>query len=327
MLSENAVTPASTRTGYVLVLSASLLWATSGLFSRLLFDSGLIEPRALAAMRVYGATILLAPAVIRARPRLSRKGWLKVAAFGVFGVSVPQWVFFESISRIPVPIALVIVYTAPVLVTMFERFVHHRVLPRMVYLAIGVAVVGVIFAVTGGNGGAGALPVLGVLLAIVTAFAYAGQIMVAAAQPPELHPLVRTGLGMMAGSIFWTVLSPFWRLPFASFGKAIDLGPRVPGTLPAGMLIAGIVVFGTVIPYTMLVAGSPRIGLGASSVTGMIEPVAASIVAWVALNQRLTVVQVFGVLVALGGVTVAELARNRTPRDEHFGLVDAAMPP
>ena len=127
------------------------------------------------------------------------------------------------------------------------------------------------------------------------------------------------------------------RTPFAKAGtslkgySAIELGKIAVSELiqrseldPA---LIELLVFGTVIPYTMLVAGSPRIGLGASSVTGMIEPVAASIVAWVALNQRLTVVQVFGVLVALGGVTVAELARNRTPRDEHFGLVDAAMPP
>lgn len=324
---QGSVTPESRRMGYLLVLTASMFWATSGLLSRLVFDSGIIEPRALAAMRVYGAAILLAPWVVRARPHLDGRGWLKVAAFGVFGVSVPQWIYFESIARIPVPIALVIVYTAPVLVTMFERFVHRRVLPIAVYAAIGVAVVGVIFAVTGGKGGAGALPIVGVLLAVITAFAYAGQIMVAAVQPAELHPLVRTGLGMMAGSLFWTVLSPFWRLPFGSFGDAVDLGPRAPGSVPAGLLVAAIIVFGTVIPYTMLVAGAPRIGLGASSVTGMIEPVAASVLAWVALNQRLAIVQVFGVAIALGGVTVAELMRNRSPKDEHFGLVDAATPP
>ena len=327
MLEQKPVGPNHRPIGYVLVISASLMWATNGLFSRLVFDSGYIEPRALAALRVYGAAILLAPAVIKARPRLDPKGWLKVAAFGVFGVSVPQWAFFEAIARIPVPIALVIVYTAPVVVTVFERFVHQLVLPKAVYLAIGVAIIGVIFAVTGGKGGAGALSVLGVVLAVITMFAYAAQIVVATIQPPELHPIVRTGLGMIAGCVFWTVVSPFWRLPFASFGKAIDLGPRLPGTLPAGFIVAGIVMFGTVIPYTLLVAGSPRIGLGASSVSGMIEPVAASILAWVALDQRLTLVQVLGVLIALGGVTTAELLRNRPLKAEYFGLADIGLAP
>ena len=319
----------SRRAAYALVLSASLFWATNGLMSRLVFDSHIVQPRQLAALRVYGAAILLAPIVIRARPKLDRNGWIKVAAFGVFGVSVPQWLYFEAIARIPVTIALVIVYTAPVLVTIFERFVHHRVLPRPVYAAIGIAVVGVIFAVTGGKGGAGPLPVAGVLLAVATAFTYGGQIMIAAVQPPELPPLVRTGLGMMAGCVFWMVFSPVWRMPFGHAGRAVDLGQRLPGSLPVGVLVACIVVFGTVIPYTMLVSGAPRIGLGASSVTGMIEPAAASVLAWVALNQRLTVVQVIGVAVALGGVTAAELLRNRVPlsQPEHLSLVDAGMPP
>lgn len=319
----------SRRLGYSFVLSASLFWATCGLMSRLVFDSHRLEPRQLAAIRVYGAAILLAPVVIRARPRLSRNGWIKVALFGVFGVSVPQWVYFEAIARIPVTIALVIVYTAPVIVTIFERCVHHRVLPKPVYGAIGLAVLGVILAVTGGKGGAGALPFLGVLLAVITAFTYGGQIMIGTVQPPEVPPLVRTGLGMMAGCVFWTVVSPVWRLPFGAAGKPVDLGSRLPGSVPVGVLVACIVVLGTVIPYTLFLSGAPRIGVGASSVTGMIEPVAASVFAWVALNQRLTAVQVVGVCVALGCVTVAEVLRNRAPaaEPEHLLLVDAGMPP
>lgn len=315
------------RAGYAMVLMASLLWATSGLMSRLVFDSGEIEPRTLAALRVYGAAIVLAPIVIRARPRLDRRGWMKVAAFGVFSASLPQWIFFEAIARIPVPIALVIVYTAPVIVTGFERFARHHHLPMAVYAAIGVAVLGVILAVSGGKGGAGALPIVGVLLAVVTAFAFAVQIIVAAAQPREISPLVRTGLGMMAGSVFWTVASPFWQLPFDSIDDAVDLGPRLPGSAAVGMLVLIIIVLGTVVPYTFLVAGSSRIGLGASAVCGMIEPVAASILAWIALDQRLTVTQVLGIGVALGGVTVAELVRNRVPNEEPFSLADSAMPP
>ncbi len=317
----------SRRTGYTLVTCASLCWATSGLLSRLVFDAGAVTPKQLAAIRVYGAALLLAPAVIRARPRLSRREWLRVAAFGVFGASLPQWVYFEAISRIPVPIALVIVYTAPVIVTVFERFAHQRVLPRMVYAAIGLAVLGVILAVTGGKGGAGALPVIGVVLAVITAFAYGVQILVSSIQPAHVAPLVRTGLGMMAGAVFWAVVSPFWDLPVGRSGHPVDLGSRLPGSLPVWALIGCIVVVGTVMPYTMLISGAPRIGLGASSVTGMIEPVAASILAWIALDQRLTPLQVIGVAIALGCVTIAEVVRNRTPGRDAVGLAEIGLPP
>jgi drug/metabolite transporter (DMT)-like permease len=45
----------------------------------------------------------------------------------------------------------------------------------------------------------------------------------------------------------------------------------------------------------------------------MIEPVFASILAWIVLDQRLTVVQSLGVAVALISVTVAEMLRYRKP--------------
>jgi drug/metabolite transporter (DMT)-like permease len=292
---------------------ASCLWATSGLFSRMLFDSKLIQPRSLAALRVYGAALILAPVVLRARPRLNRSGWTRVALFGVFGVSVPQWVYFEAIARLPVPITLVIVYTAPIVVTLYERVVHHHVLPARIYVAIGCAFIGVIMAVTGGEGGAGKFQTLGIVLAIITTFAYAGQILVAANQPKELPALVRTGLGMAAGCVFWLIASPIWLLPWTSAGSRVDLGPRLPGSAPVAVLAIGIIILGTVVPYTMLVSGAPRIGLGASAVTGMIEPVFASILAWIVLDQRLTVVQSLGVAVALISVTVAEMLRYRKP--------------
>jgi drug/metabolite transporter (DMT)-like permease len=299
------------RSGYLLVIGSSLLWSTNGLISRLMFDSGAIAPRQLAAVRIYGAALLLSPWVIRALPRLSKRDWLKVAAFGVFGVSLPQWLYFESIARIPVPIALVIVYTAPVLLTAYERLAHRRQLHTTVYAAIAAAVVGVILAVTGGRGGAGALAIVGVLLAVATTFAYAGQILVASIQPAQLHAIVRTGLGMIAGSVFWLVVSPLWSLPFENAGVAVDLGPRLMGSLPLWVPVLYVIVCGTALPYALLVAGSPAIGAGAASVTGMIEPVAASVLAWVLLNQVLETVQILGIAISLAGVTVAEVLRTR----------------
>jgi drug/metabolite transporter (DMT)-like permease len=299
------------RTGYLFVVGSSLLWSTNGLISRLVFDSGAIAPRQFAALRIYGAALLLAPLVIAARPVLSRREWRNVALFGVFGVSLPQWLYFEAIARIPVPIALVIVYTAPALLTAYERIVHGHRLSGIVYTAIAVAVVGVILAVTGGKGGAGALAIVGVLLAVATTFAYAGQIVVASIQPPHLHPMVRTGLGMAAGCLFWMVLSPIWRMPFGRAADAIDLGPRLGATLPLWVLALYVMVCGTAVPYALLVAGSPRIGAGASSVTGMVEPVAASVLAWVLLNQVLEPIQIVGIVIGLLGVTVAEVWRTR----------------
>ncbi len=300
------------RQGYALVLMSAMLWATNGINSTLLFHSGAVGPTDLAALRIYGAAAILSIVVLRARPRLSRRGWLRVTAFGVFGVSVPQWLYYLAIDRIPVPIALIIIFTAPVPVTVFEAIVHERRLPPLAAAAMVVAIVGVIVAVTGGDASASSLPAAGLLFAVATMVAYCAQILLAAAQPPELSPFVRIGVGMLAGTAFWLFAHPLWTLPFDRLGDRVDLGTRLGGSMPAWFAVGMCIVVGTLLPYTLLVAGAGRIGAGASSVTGMVEPIVAAGLAWLLLGQQLSGLQIAGMIVALGGVTATEMLRGGT---------------
>lgn len=98
----------------------------------------------------------------------------------------------------------------------------------------------------------------------------------------------------------------------------MDLGSRIQATAPLWLLLAYVIALGTVLPYSFFVAGAPRIGPSASSVTGMVEPVAASLWAWIALDQRLAPVQIVGIGVALISVTCAEVLRNRQSTSEHL---------
>ena len=298
-------------TGYLFVASGALLWATNGIVSSLVLAAGRVSPSDLAAYRTYASALLLGAGVVAVLPGLSRGSLARLAAFGVLGISLPQWLFYESILRIDVPIALVIVYTAPVLVTAFERVVRRRRLPRTVYAAIVVAIGGVVAAVLGNAGGFEGLSGTGLLLAVAAMAAYSCQILLAAVQPSELRPLQRIGGAMVFSSLFWLILDPVWTLPFDALGDSIALGPRLEGMAPAVLLIAYITLLGTVVPYGLLVAGAARIGAGAASVTGMVEPIVASVLAWLLLGQALTALQIAGIAVALLGVTVAETARSR----------------
>ena len=298
-------------TGYLFVASGSILWATNGIVSSLVLEAGRVSPSDLAAFRTYASALLLGAGVVAVLPGLLRTSLVRLAAFGVFGISLPQWLFYESISRIDVPIALVIVYTAPVLVTAFERVVRRQRLPRTVYGAIVVAIGGVVAAVLGNAGGFEGLSGTGLLLAVAAMAAYSCQILLAAVQPAELRPLQRIGGAMVFSSLFWLILDPVWTLPYNALGDSIGLGPRLAGMAPTVLLIAYITLLGTVVPYGLLVAGAARIGAGAASVTGMVEPIVASVLAWLLLGQALTAVQIAGIAVALAGVTIAETVRSR----------------
>ena len=299
------------RTGYLLCGIGASTWATNGIVSSLLFSSHAITATELAAARMYGGALLLGVGAFAAVRRLPRRALGRLALFGIFGMSAPQWLFYLAIARINVPIALVIVYTAPALVTAWERVRNGVRLPAAAVAAIIVAIVGVAVAVLGAPGGVGSYDTLGLLFACAAMVSYCMQIVLAATQPVELTPFQKIGGALLFAVLAWLVVMPFWSLPFDAITHGVQLGTRTTATLPMGALAGYVILFGTVIAYALLVAGASRIGAGAAAVTGMIEPVIASVLAWAVLGQSLAPLQVAGIAVALGGVTAAEVLRGR----------------
>ena len=95
------------------MIVAGVLWGLNGVFSRIAIDGG-IEPLELGSWRAIAAALILLPFVLLNVRRIERSMLVPIALFGVIGIVASQGLFFESISRIDVALALVIVYTAPI---------------------------------------------------------------------------------------------------------------------------------------------------------------------------------------------------------------------
>lgn len=305
------------RVGYLCVAAASALWGFNGVFSRIAMDGG-IEPLELGAGRAFAAALLLLPFLLPHVRRLDRRGLWQIALFGLFGIVLSQGLYFESISRIDVALALVIVYTAPIPVAAYQRLRFGEVLPLRAYLGMLIAVVGVAMAVLGGGGGIGAIDGVGLAFAFATMAAYAMQVILAARQPTSLPPIARTGAGMLAASAIWMVVAPVWTLQYGLLDVLEPLEGRVDVSVPLWFAVAWVIVLGTVVPYLLFIVGATRIGPGAASVVGMAEPIVASFVAWILLGQVLSPVEFGGVALAIVAITYVERLRmrGRRPEDE-----------
>ena len=296
------------RLGYLYVALGGALFATNGVMSRIIFDAGM-QPRDLAAWRVYGATLVLLLALAPVARRIRREDLLPIGLFGLFGIVLAQGFYYEAISRLDIAVALVIVYTAPIVVAAYQRLRFHELLPWRAYVAMVAAIAGVAVAVLSGAGGIGALSTAGLLFALATMLTFAAQVVLAAKQPRSLPPLARTGAGMLAASLIWLAVIPVWTLPFGIAGQSEQLMGRVHLDVPIWFAIAYVVVLGTAAPYLLLIVGATRIGPGAASMVGMAEPIVASIVAWLVLGQSLTPLQSLGIVVTIAGIAVVEQAR------------------
>ena len=115
-------------------------------------------------------------------------------------------------------------------------------------------------------------------------------------------------IGLGFGAVVLSVALPWWSFPFAALGGTASAGGL---SFPVWVGVAFVVVLGTVVPFTMIVAGVRRMGADGAIVTAMLEPVFAGVVAWALLGQVLTATQLVGCAIVLGAVAAAQVARAR----------------
>ena len=95
-----------------MVISAALLFALNGTVSKVVLQSG-ISSLELTQVRATGAFLGFAIVLVFARRdslRLTRREVPYLVVFGIAGVALVQWLYFVSIGRLPIGIALLIEY-------------------------------------------------------------------------------------------------------------------------------------------------------------------------------------------------------------------------
>ena len=302
--------------GYAMVLASGLFAAGNGVFASLIIDAG-VDPAALAAARIYGAALILIWLFLPHVRKLRRGHILPLALFGLIGLVLGQGAYFQAISNADVALVLVIIFTAPLVVAVYERIHLKEQLPLYAWLAILVSVGGVTLAILG-EGGIPAISLVGFLFAFVAMIAYAVSVILAARLPTAFPPLARTGACMVVAAVIWAFVIPPWTLPFDKLGDTTTFDGRFGFSLPVWVAVLFVILIGSVGVYVTWVGGTSLVGAGASSMVGMVEPVAGALLAYGLLGQALAPTQALGVAIAVAGIVVVERARVRSARATEF---------
>lgn len=297
--------------GVVAVVVAAVLFAVNGTVAKLAMQSG-IGPTRLVELRTLGSAIVLVPVALLLtgrRMRLHRRELAAMAVLGIVGMAAVQWLYLVAISRLPVGLALLIEYTAPLLIALWARFVlHEHVRPRA-WWGLAAALVGLTLVAQVRRGveldAVGLAAAGGAAIALATYYLL-GEHLVAVRDPVSTQ-----AWSLAFAALFWLVLQPLWTFDAGVLAADAAL-PRslAEHAVPTGLLVAWVVVLGTVVPYTLVLVGMQAIGAARAGLLGMIEPVAAAAAAWAVLGESMTLVQIAGGLVVLAGVALAETARR-----------------
>ncbi|MSY98085.1 MAG: EamA family transporter, partial [Actinobacteria bacterium] len=216
------ITPAKQRhpmTGYLLYLAAAFLFALNGTVSKSLLLTG-IEATRLSQIRVSSAFLLLLVLVAITRPaalRITKKELPVLLVYGVIGVGMTQFLYFVALQTLPVGVALLIEFTAPIMVALWFRFGMKQATRKSVWIALVLALTGLAMVAQVWLGFT--LSAVGVTAGFGAAIALAIYYVLADKQLRSDHPRDAVSLtmwGFGASAIFWAIVQPWWSFPWAS---------------------------------------------------------------------------------------------------------------
>jgi drug/metabolite transporter, DME family len=299
------VTPAGTRPllGAILVLGAASFWATFGIFAKHLYEAG-FAPLELASVRAavgfIGFALFLLPRLATRPASLhpGLRGLAFFAAYGIFGYALFTLVFFASLERSIVSIAVALLYTAPAFVVLMSALLWRERVGRVRLVALGLVLVGVLF-VTGAAGtllsGTAGLPPVALALGIGAGATYA----------------LYTMFSKVATERYGPAASLFWSFAFATLALSVAAPPWQPFVRAPqhAFALVALGVVPTLIPYALYLRGLRELRASTAAMLSSVEPAVAAILAALLLHERLGLLQLVGMALV---VAAALLLAGRT---------------
>ena len=290
--------------GLAAAAAAATLWAISGVFGKVLMTS-VVSPSQLVFYRSAIGSALLALALL-----LKNRNLLKVAsrdfpfliALGVLGLALTQFFYYGSIQVMNVGLAILLQYLAPLWILLFERFQLKRPLTYSKILAVFLALSGC-FLVSLPAVGSAHINVRGVSFGIAAGICLAAYALMSQKALRIYSPTTVLVYALLFSALFWGLLTPGSKFPW-----------RIMTHFQFGLILY-VAVLGTLVPFLLFIFALKHLEASQAAIITTLEPVAAAVIAWIHLGERLTSLQVVGGVFVLIAIVVLQVRSVKTPPD------------
>lgn len=294
--------------GIILAVISAVGFGIGATLSNALFKQIEVSPYWLVTARMlFGGVLLLGYLLIRHQGIFSiwhdKKAVLTLILFGVFGVLFAQATFLLSVYYGNSAVSTILLSLGPALIVLLLAISSKTAPRRNEVLAIILALLGVFLVVTNGNVRQLNVPLKAFLWGLAAVAGVVAYTLIPRGLLAQHSALVVVGWGLFIGGVAANCFAPFWHVP-AGF------------ELKHWLLVAGIVVIGTVISYATYVAALGILPPAIVSMLGVFEPLTATVLAVCFLNVSFHGIQFLGVVLALIAivlinVTLPAIKKNR----------------
>jgi drug/metabolite transporter (DMT)-like permease len=298
--------------GLALVVLGAVLFVQNAGVSRVALRAG-VDPASLTSIRVTGTVLVLlvVAAVFRRDALRPPRGRLAVliVAHGLFGVAALQWTYFVAIDRLPVGMALLLEYQAPLLVALWARFVQREQVRRRLWLGLALAWGG-LAAATGIWRGL-QVDAVGIAAGLGAAVCFAAYFLIGEHGVGLLDPLRVILWSFLCAAVALNVVHPVTSLPVGLLDDRVSLLGRLgEHTAPVWTVLVWIIVVGTVFPFGVELVALRHLRATTVTMVAMLEPIGVSALGWVWFAESLDAVALVGGVAVVAGIVLAQSARR-----------------
>lgn len=302
----------STGVGLTLALLSAASFGTSGTFARSVLDAGW-SPGAAVIVRIGIAAVVLtafvAPQLRRHRHDLRRNG-RTLTVYGIAAVAGAQLCYFNAVEHLSVAVALLLEYSGTLLVVLWLWLRHaHRpkafTVTGAVAATCGLALVLDVF-------GDVSIDVVGVAWGLGAAVGLATYFVISANTDDALPPLITAWGGLVIGGVSLGAAAVVGVVPVTVVSTDVTLLDRQMSWL---VPMLGMSVLAAAFAYVAGVAGARILGAKVASFVGLTEVLFAVLIAWVAVDESLSAIQLVGGALVVLGIALVKL--DERSADDH----------
>ncbi|MGH3510198.1 MAG: EamA family transporter [Nocardioidaceae bacterium] len=298
--------------GLGLVVVAAVLFILNAGVSRVALRAG-VSPATLTTVRVTGTALALAVAAAFFRRDVLRPPRGRLLALlvvhGVVGVAALQWTYFVAIDRLPIGMALLLEYQAPIVVALWARYVQKEQVRLRMWVGLALAWGG-LAAATGIWRGL-EFDTIGVLAGLGAAACFAVYFLVGEAGVSRVDPLRVVLWSFVIAAIAMNLVHPLTDLPLTLLDHPAGLlGALAGGHVPVWVALGWIVLAGTLLPFAFELSAMRHLSATTVTLVAMLEPIGVNALGWAWFGESLGVVAIIGGLAVVTGILLAQSARR-----------------
>ena len=313
------------RLGLLLAVGSAFAFGSSGPFAKSLMEAGW-SPTAAVTARLAGGALLMAVFATIVKPSWFREALQHgktVVAYGIVPIAGAQLCYFNAVAHLSVGVALLLEYTAPILVVGWVWATTRRRPSSLTLTGVALAIAGIMLVLgifeRGGFSGAH-INLIGVgwaLAAAVCAACYFVMSSSVATDGDGLDAITLATAGLIVGAVAVGALGVTGLMPLTfTAHDAVVAGWTTSWVVP----VIALALIPTAIAYTLGIMAVARLQPRFASLVGLSEVMFAVLAAWVLLGEAMTLTQALGGVVVLVGLTLARQG-DRTEK-----LAEASWP-